>query len=400
MQYRLLGSTGLSASILGFGLMRLPVLGGDPTCIDTVSAERMLLRGLEGGINYLDTAYPYHARSLGEGGWSEPFVGDFLHAQGLRDRVHLVTKLSPWMVRTREDMERIFDHQLRRLRTDHLDLYLLHAMTLDQWRHLESLGVIPFLEVRLRDGRIRHAGFSFHSAPGELSLLLDAWDRWEVVQVQYNYLDRNFQGGRTALDLRQRYGYGVAVMEPLKGGNLGDRMPDSIREILTQAGIVGSPARTALRWLWDQEEVGVVLSGMTTLEQVEENLAAAEGALPGCLSEEERRACDAVREIFSVRTLAGCTACGYCLPFCPVGVQIPMNLALLNDLHLVVGHRVPVMDRSLMKAYYGPFVRYDRLTPSERAEACVGCGACTAHCPQGLDIPALLRLAGDSLRER
>ena len=400
MQYRTLGKTGLSVSVLGFGLMRLPVLDGDPTRIDRDTTERMLLRGLEGGINYLDTAYPYHARSLGEGGRSEPFLGDFLHAHGLRDRVHLVTKLPPWMVRTREDVERLFDHQLRRLRTDHLDLYLLHAMTLDLWRHLESLGVIPFLEQRLGDGRIRHAGFSFHSSPAELSLLLDAWDRWEAVQVQYNYLDRNFQGAETALSLRERYGFGVAVMEPLKGGNLGDRMPDPIREIFRDAGLSGSPARAALRWLWDQEGVAVVLSGMSTPEQVEENLEAATEARSNCLSPKERGAYEAVREALSTRILAGCTSCGYCLPFCPVGVQIPMNLALLNDLYLVAGHKVPAMDRSLMKAYYGPFVRYDRLLPSERAEACVGCGACAAHCPQGLDLPGLLARAAEALRER
>jgi predicted aldo/keto reductase-like oxidoreductase len=385
MQYRTLGKTGRKVSALGFGCMRLPT---DPPvrsaaeifdpgrAIDEEVAGRMIRQALEQGVNYFDTAYPYHA------GQSEPFLGRTL--KHCRDEVLLATKLPTWLVFTADDCDRFLDEQLARLDTSHVDVYLLHSINRERWPRVNQLKMLEFLQRIVRDGRARHVGFSFHDDIGLFREVVDAFP-WDVAQIQLNYLDRQFQAGLEGMNYAAERGTAVVVMEPLRGGKLTDAVPPSIRDLWDEAPVKRTPAEWALRWVWNLPEVATVLSGMSSPAQLEENLALAADARPLSLTPKELALIDRVTERYRTMQQIDCTSCAYCMP-CPHGVNIPFNFSLYNDTYMFE-------DRSMAYRLYNQL-----LSPEQKASNCQECGACLEHCPQCLSIIDDLKKVDERLR--
>ena len=374
MLYRELGSTGERVSILGFGCMRLPVLGGRRDHIDVPLATEMLHYAIDHGVNYVDTAFPYHGASFDDNpGESEGFVGDALSG-GYRDKVLLATKLPGWVVKSRSDMDRILDGQLQRLRTDHLDCYLLHAMNAGSWSALGQQGVTGFLDAARADGRVRYVGFSYHDDPPAFAPIVDAYD-WDLCQIQYNYMDIDYQAGTAGLEYAADRGLGVVIMEPLKGGRLAGRTPASIRALWDSAPVKRTPVEWALRFVWDDPRVSLLLSGMSAMDHVVANVALAGEAEAGALSRPELGLIEKVREAYRARTAVDCTTCRYCLP-CPSGIDIPTVLSCLNNASLFD-------DRAGEKAQYN--IEVD-LGHTARASECTECAQCEAACPQQIQV--------------
>ncbi len=368
MLYRKFGRTNEMVSILGFGCMRLPLLpGGDPARIDERLAIELVHYAIDEGVNYIDTAYPYHGSGREEGGQSEPFVAKALK-NGYRERVKVATKLPSWLIKTGEDMDRYLNEQLKRLETDFIDFYLVHNINNQVWPALKEAGVARFLDKAIKDGRIKYAGFSFHDEVDLFKEVVDYYD-WSFCQIQYNYLDENFQAGKEGLQYAAQKGLGIAIMEPLKGGKLAGDLPETVQNAFSQADIKRKPADWALRWVWNHPEVSVVLSGMNTMEQVEENLKSANEAEVESLTAEEVGVVDRAKAIFRERIKVSCTACGYCMP-CPAGVDIPVCFTMYNNHHM-----------------FGREEAYDIwVAPQQKASNCVECGKCETHCPQGISI--------------
>ncbi len=371
MLYRTIPAVGKELSILGFGCMRLPVTAGGG--IDEPAAERLMRAAFDGGINYFDTAWPYHE------GKCEEFVGRAI--KGYRDRITLATKLPVWLVHKPKDMDDFLEKQLGFLRTDHVDLYLLHSLSAARWRKMTEMGALEFMERAKASGKIRHIAFSFHDGLDTFRTIVDAYP-WDMCQIQYNLLDRNFQAGAAGLEYAAAKGIGVVVMEPLKGGNISLPVPEPLRDEAREAGY-DSPnlADLGLRWVWDHPGVSVVLSGMTTPEQLSQNLASADRGRPGRLSDAQRRFADRVWKFFSDRMRVPCTACAYCKP-CPQGVDIPQCFTNLNT--AAISGNWELQGRN-----YRYVLAPDR--DGKRASACVSCGACVPKCPQGIPIPEKLR---------
>ena len=373
MQKRPLGKTGADVSILGFGCMRLPLNDpADPSSIDVALATAMIQQAVDGGVNYLDTAWPYHSKNRQLPGESEPLVAHALKG-GYREKVYLATKLPTWLVESRKDMNKILDEQLKRLDTPYIDFYLAHNLTTKVWPRVKDMGLLTFLDEALADGRIKHAGFSFHDNYQLFEDIIDSYD-WEFVQIQYNYLDVNYQAGRRGLRLAAIRGMGVVVMEPLRGGTLVNHVPEELKDILTLERPGWSLADWALRWLWHQPEVSVVLSGMSIMDHVSENLDIARTAEP--LSKKQLAVLEAVREQYLSKLKIGCTGCGYCLP-CPAGVNIPKNFAYYNDYFLVDSERNRTMARFSFNIQVGE---------NEDFTNCIHCRECEDKCPQHLAI--------------
>lgn len=370
MLYRKYGKTNEMVSALGFGCMRLPVINNDPTQIDEAEAMRLVRHAIDQGVNYIDTAYPYHGTGLNQGGFSEPFVAKVLK-DGYREKVKLATKLPSWLIKSRADMDRYLDEQLARLETDVIDFYLVHSLNKHFWSNLQSLGIGEFLDEAIRAGKIRYAGFSFHDQAPLFKEIVDAYD-WSFCQIQYNYLDEEYQAGREGLEYAAQKGLGIAIMEPLRGGNL-VRLPDAASQLLAATDAAKTPAEWALAWVWNHPEVSVVLSGMTTMEQVEENLRIAGRAAAGSLTATELGALREVKQIFRSRIKVPCTACGYCMP-CPAGVNIPLCFACYNDHWVFDGSQDA-------KRRYGLWSK-----TGAGADKCVECGQCEGHCPQTIAI--------------
>ena len=370
MKYRTFGKTGLQVSALGFGLMRLPVIGKDPSRIDEKQAMEMALLAVENGVNYFDTAYPYHTADFTKGGSSEPFLGKVLKQCG-RENVYVATKLPSWLIQSGADMDRFLDDQLARLGTGCIDFYLLHGLNQKLWPNLVKHGALEFLKRALESGKISYAGFSFHDDVKLFKEIVDAFD-WTFCQIQYNYFDEHFQAGREGLEYAAGKDLAVVVMEPLRGGSLAGRLPSEAERIFSEADSGRSAVEWAMRWVWSHPEVSIVLSGMSHLDHVKENLELAENASESPWSEKDGEAItEAVRIIKDLQRVS-CTACGYCLP-CPEGVNIPRNFALCNDHH--VFHDPAAGTR------YRMF-----LDESEKASNCVQCGQCEEHCPQQIPI--------------
>lgn len=378
MQYRTFGKTGESVSVLGFGCMRLPVIDGVSTQIDDALAIPMIRHAIDEGVNYVDTAYPYHGDGFGKSGASEPFVARALK-DGYREKVFLATKLPSWLVETREDMDRLLNEQLQRLETDRIDFYLVHALNAGSWSKLMSLGIREFLDAALKDGRIRYAGFSFHDELPVFKEIVDAYD-WSFCQIQYNYLDESFQAGKEGLEYAAARNLGISIMEPLRGGRLVKDVPEGVTEAFHSAEVERTPAEWALRWVWNHPEAHVTLSGMGTMEQVVENLRTADSAEAGSLTDSDLSVISRVQDVFRW-TKVSCTGCEYCLP-CPVGVDIPGNFKFYNEFYFLNNDN----QRNGLKNRYSGMVASDA-----RASACVECGTCEEHCPQNIAIPQELR---------
>ena len=257
-------------SILGFGCMRLPLLPGrDPSKIDEELATKLIRFAIDEGVNYLDTAYPYHGTGMGSAGQSEPFVGKVLR-EGYRQKVKIATKLPSWLIKTRSDMDKYLNEQLNRLETDSIDFYLVHALNDYLWKKVKEAGITDFLDHAIKDGRIKYAGFSYHEKQEYFNNIVDSYD-WSFCQIQYNYMDEEFQAGRKGLDYAARKGLGITIMEPLRGGKLAVKLPSEVQNLFDQAEIKRTPAEWALRWVWNHPEVSVLISGMNSMEQVIEN---------------------------------------------------------------------------------------------------------------------------------
>jgi len=378
MFYRELGKTGEKVSILGFGCLRFPTLNNDPDRIDEAKALPMLRRAIDKGVNYIDTAYPYHGTGFDNPGASEPFVGRALR-DGYREKVHLATKLPSWLIKGREDMDRLLNDQLRRLETEVIDFYLLHSLDIKRWKTLESLGVTDFMDQAIKDGKIRYAGFSFHDSLENFIPIVEGYD-WSFCQIQYNFLDEDFEAGKSGLHYAAGEGLGVIVMEPLRGGSLA-LCPEDAKRIYENSGLDRSPAEWALRWIWNEPEVSMLLSGMTEMSQLEENLNIAGKATPNSMSPRELEIVREVSGIYKNRIPVGCTACRYCMP-CESGVNIPVSMQIYIDYHM--------FDDDISQARNK--WRYKLVLPPEnRASACTDCGKCLERCPQHIDIPRELK---------
>jgi predicted aldo/keto reductase-like oxidoreductase len=373
--YRKYGKTNEMVSVLGFGCMRLPVIGGDPTNIDEEQSIAMIRHAIDEGVNYIDTAYPYHGKGMAYGGASEPFVAKALK-DGYRERVKLATKLPSWLIKTRADMDKYLNEQLKRLETDTIDFYLVHSLSASTWPSLKEAGISEFLDQAIQDGRIKHAGFSFHERVGLFKEIVDYYD-WSFCQIQYNYLDENYQAGKEGLEYAAKKGLGIAIMEPLRGGKIAENLPDDALSFFDQADQKRTPVEWALRWVWNHPEVSIALSGMSTMEHVTENLKIARDAHANSLTEKEINIINQVKSIFKERIKVNCTACAYCMP-CPAGVNIPGCFTILND-NFIFGDSPAVRERH-------KFLYNFRLDSAAHASNCIECGKCESHCPQNISI--------------
>nr|WP_319374294.1 aldo/keto reductase [uncultured Methanobacterium sp.] len=379
MLYRDFGKTKEKVSVLGFGCMRLPLNGDNPRDIDEETAITMLRSAIDQGVNFIDTAYPYHGIDMNQGGASEPFLAKALH-DGYREKVKIATKLPSWAVETRGDMDRFLDEQLRRLETDCIDFYMVHGINKSYWENLKELGFEEFLDEAIADGRIKHAGFSFHDRIELFKEVVDHYD-WSFCMIQLNYLDDDYQAGEEGLEYASARGLGVAVMEPLRGGHLANNIPAEVQKLFDEAETKRTSAQWALRWVWNHPEVAVVISGMSTMEQLEENLKIAQEAHPNMLTDQELDITGQAKSIFENKVKISCTDCGYCLP-CPSGVNIPENFAKYNDYFLFGSPEM--MD--FYKYNYHVF-----MPEQEHAVRCNECGICEEHCPQGIRITQELK---------
>ncbi|PWR70254.1 aldo/keto reductase [Methanospirillum lacunae] len=380
MLYRKVPKTGDELSILGFGCMRLALK--EDGSIDEERAVRQVRYAIDHGVNYLDTAWPYH---MGE---SEPFVGRAL-LDGYRKKVKVATKLPSWLIESREDMDKILNSQLEKLQTDHIDYYLVHALVGDLWDTVEKLGIADFLNEAKADGRIVYAGFSFHGDGKDFNRIVDAYD-WDFCQIQYNYLDEQNQAGTAGLEYAASKGLGVVVMEPLRGGNLTNSVPSSIKEIWDMAPVKRTPAEWALRWIWNRPEVTVILSGMNEEAHIEENLRIADQAYPNSLTDEELQLVKKVEKKYHELMKVGCTGCRYCLP-CPAEVNIPLCFEMYNNKYLSGNSEES-------RFYYA--VRLSGLLTTgkpEFASQCIQCEKCLEQCPQHIDIPTMLKAVEEEL---
>jgi predicted aldo/keto reductase-like oxidoreductase len=365
MQYRPFGTTGFLVSALGFGAMRLPLRGTGAGDIDESLAIRMIRTAIDAGVNYVDTAYGYHD------GRSEVVVGRALR-DGYRRRVKLATKLPSWRVKAADDFDMFLNEQLGRLQTAHIDYYLLHNLNATYWPQLIRLGILERAERALRDGRIGALGFSFHDALPLFKTIVDAYP-WHMCQIQYNFMDIAYQAGGEGLEYAASRGVPVVVMEPIRGGQLAQEPPPAVAEVWARSAIRTSPADRALQWVWDQPAVATALSGMSSLEQVEQNLASADRSRPNSLPETERVLYLHAKAAYDGLKPIPCTLCKYCLP-CPNGVAIPRNFELYNDT-IIYGH----LDKARRS--------YRAIFPAEKhADKCQRCGECEPKCPQTIPI--------------
>ncbi len=366
---------GNELSQLGYGCMRFSRKGAG---LDYEKAEKELLKAYELGVNYYDTAYMYTG--------SEDLLGKFLEKNSLRDKVNIATKLPQYLVKSAGAIDRYFNEELKRLRTDHIDYYLMHMFTdVEEWNKLKNFGILDWIDDRKKKGQIRNIGFSFHGNTEMFLKILKAYD-WDFCQIQYNYLDEISQAGREGLETAASMGIPVIIMEPLRGGRLINLLPEKAKKLMASHQPKRSPAEWGLRWLYHQPGVTVVLSGMNSLAMVEENCRIASEADPGCFTPEDFALIEAVKEEINRSMKIGCTGCNYCMP-CPKGVDIPSTFSAWN--------RMYTEKRSGARHEYLQTVGLRR-NPAF-ASQCVGCGRCEKHCPQKLPIRKALKEADREL---
>ncbi|MCX7912618.1 MAG: aldo/keto reductase [Dehalococcoidales bacterium] len=366
--------------MLGFGAMRLPVIGQDQANIDEMQAIEMIRYAADQGVNYIDSGYMYHM------GKSEVVVGKALKGS-YREMMKIATKLPARMVEKPEDFDRIFEEQLKRLDGGMIDFYLLHGLDRAGWEKVRDMGVLRWAEKKIAEGVIGHLGFSFHDSFEVFKEIVDAYDNWVLAQVLYNYMDEKEQAGRRGVEYAAAKGLAVVVMEPLRGGRLSKNPPPApVAEVMAKARRKFTPVEWAFHWVWSQPEVTVALSGMSTMAQVVENVRIASSSRPGLLTEEDLKVIDEVRKAYRSLSPIPCSQCRYCQP-CPNNVEIPRVFQLYNDAVMYDDMKTGQF------MYNGPFgIPQDR-----RADRCTGCGECLTKCPQKIDIPAWLKKAHDAL---
>lgn len=374
MQYRK-DRKGNEISALGYGCMRFTKKGGN---VDLEKAEREVLAAIETGVNYLDTAYVYAG--------NEVAVGEILARTNTRDKVYLATKLPHYLIKSIDGVEKMFREELRRLQTDHIDYYLMHMLTdIPTWERLKKLGMEQWIKGKIVSGEIRNIGFSYHGNTEMFQKLVDAYD-WDFCQIQYNYMDEHSQAGVEGLRYANKKGLPVIIMEPLRGGRLVNLLPESAKELFERDEEKRTPAELALKWLYDQPEVTCVLSGMNSLEMVEQNVKTACESPVGCLTESDRRLIEQVKEEIAKKVKVGCTGCGYCMP-CPHGVDIPGTFRCYNAMYSE--------GKQGGRKEYLQCTAFRKDTSS--ASQCISCGKCEMHCPQQIPIRKELKQAAKEL---
>ena len=362
---------GNELSILGFGCMRFPTKAGR---IHMPETEKQIMLAINSGVNYFDTAYIYPG--------SEAALGEILEKNSAREKVYIATKLPHYLIKSREDLDRLFNEELRRLRTEYVDYYLMHMLTdTDTWDRLKGLGIEQWLSEKKETGAIRQVGFSYHGNSDMFCRLVDAWD-WDFCQIQYNYMDEHSQAGRKGLNHAHSKGIPMIIMEPLRGGKLVNRLPEEAKKIFAEYKIQHTPAQWSFRWLWNQPEVTVVLSGMNSEEMVLDNIQTASTTQVGELGEAEEAMLKQVVKAINSKMKVGCTGCGYCMP-CPKNVDIPGTFAAYN--------------RRYQEGKIGALKDYVMCTMLRKnptaASNCIGCGKCEKHCPQNIPIRQKLKEA-------
>ncbi|MBW6513431.1 MAG: aldo/keto reductase [Candidatus Syntrophosphaera sp.] len=368
MQYRTMPGQKEKLSILGLGLMRLPTTPDNK--LDEDKCQEMLHYALDNGVNYFDTAWPYH------GGESEPLLGRFVD-QVPREKLYIATKLPCWLVKTPSDLDSYLDQQLEKLRTDHIDYYLLHSLGQRSWKQMRGLKVLDWLDKARSDGKIRHIGFSFHDKYPVFRKIVEAYD-WEFCQFMFNYLDTRYQAGIRGYELSVQKGLGIIAMEPLRGGKLVQHVPQSIAAIWSKSRHAWSPVERALNWVWNFPGSTVALSGMSSLEQLKENIRLAKHAKAGMLDDRELKVYNQARLEYLRRIAIPCSECRYCLP-CPHKVAIPGVFGIYNE---AIMFEAKERHTHEYKAW---------ITEEMRADKCVQCGECLSKCPQHIDIPTRMQ---------
>jgi hypothetical protein len=380
MKYRRFGSLDWKVSALGFGAMRLPVLDNDSGKINEPLAMEMIRHAIDEGVNYVDTAYPYHQEQ------SERFVGRVLK-DGYREKVKLATKLPSWLVKEEADFDRLLEEQLRRLDVNQIDFYLLHSLNAKTWANLQGLDVFGWAEKKMAEGLFDHLCFSFHDEYSVFESIVKAYDNWTMAQIQYNYMDKDYQAGQKGLRLAADRGLAVVVMEPLRGGRLAKNpAPPQVEAVWAKGEYDWTPAAWAFHWVWNQPEVSTVLSGMSTLQQVEENLETASASGVGRLTAQDLALVEEVRAAYEGLAPIPCTQCEYCLP-CPNGVSIPKIFAIYNE--------------ATMYEEFGDarWAYANQIPAAARADNCIECGECEAACPQNIEIIDWLAKSHEILTE-
>lgn len=367
---------GVEVSRLGFGCMRFPVIDDDNGKINKEESEKLLLDAIKRGLNYIDTAYPYHEET------SEDFIGEFLQKHNLRDKLQLATKLPCWLVEKEEDFERLLNIQLEKLQTDHIDFYLLHSLDIKRFRKIMDLGVLDFCKKIKEKGIVKHIGFSFHDEYKAFEEIFNAYD-WDFCQIQLNYLDIDYQAGMKGYELATKNNVPVIIMEPLKGGRLSNP-PEEIKDMSKKFEPL-SYSQVALKFPLSLENVMTVLSGMNSFKQVEENCDMADKVNYNSLTDEEKEFYKVSRQVYKNREQIGCTACEYCMP-CTVEINIPKVFSLWNKAFLYD-------EEEKSKSDYEKYLK-DGVSPEE----CIECGKCEDICPQHLEIIKGLKDAHEFLK--
>lgn len=368
MLYRTIGKTGLNASVLGIGCMRLPIIEGDSDRIDYKKGSEMIRYAIDHGVNYVDTAYPYH------GGNSETFLGEALK-DGYRERVILITKAPTWLLNEQEDFDKYLDEQLEKLQTDHVDIYLMHALGKDRWENLKKINVFEAIERAKANGKIKHVGFSFHDNLDQFKEIVDGYN-WDLCMIQFNYMDVLEQAGLEGLKYAESKGLPMIVMEPLKGGMLASP-PEDVEALWASHIDKKSPVEWALQYVANFENVKVVLSGMSTMEQLMENIEIADRLLPNSIDDKGLALIEQVRATYESRIQVPCTQCKYCMP-CPHGVEIPRAFTLYNRAHI-------------FNAADSIKEQYNATSVEAKASNCKECGLCEPQCPQKIQIIQMLK---------
>ncbi len=373
MQYRRFGRLDWKASILGFGAMRLPIIDEDFGKIDESKATRMIRFAIDHGVNYIDTAYPYHK------GNSETFLNKALQ-DGYRRKVKIATKMPTWLIHDKVDMDKYLNEQLNRLGTNRIDFYLLHGMNKERWQNLTRLDVFKWAEEKRDEGKFGHLGFSFHDEYSLFKKIVDSYDNWGLCQVLYNYMDIEYQAGSRGIRYAASKGLAVVVMEPIAGGRLALKLHEEIEAVWNEANIKRKPAEWALLWVWNNPDVTVALSGMSTISQVKENVRTANKAKPRMLSNQELGLFKRVAKNYKRHGFIQCTQCRYCQP-CPNTVDIPRILRLFNEFYMKNRD-------NKVKAKYK-----EQISSENSARRCIKCGKCEELCPQHLPIKDIINRA-------
>jgi predicted aldo/keto reductase-like oxidoreductase len=381
VEYRSFGKLDWKVSALGFGTMRLPIIGDDQAKVNEAETIKIIRYAIDRGVNYVDSAFTYH------GGISEVTVGKAL-AGKYREKAKIATKMPVFSVNAKEDLDRILSLQLKRLNTDFIDFYLFHSLNKTLWNKVLELNMIAWAEKQVAKGRLGYLGFSFHDELEVFKEIVDSYDKWTLSQIQYNYLDEKYQAGKAGLKYAASKGLAVVVMEPLSGGMLAVNPPAEIQKEWKKAGIRRSAADWALQWVWNQPEVSVALSGMNAMQQVIENVESANKSGPNSLNPKEINLLSKARELYHKRGYIGCTKCRYC-SHCPQSIDIPVTLAFLNQYSTM--RKDPATQSKIKKEYT------NAVPSARRASNCLHCGQCEAICPQHLPVRKLLSEATASL---